>query len=120
MSLKTPDPMAATSAHPKPTSDPAALIASILRFADAHYAREHWLAARDFLSMAVEIDPNYPLGALGSLQLGRSPIAIIPASNQGAMRGPDPRAKNSYVEQSRTGRVFRRFRHSIQILCWHA
>jgi hypothetical protein len=32
----------------------------------------------------------------------------------------DPRAKNSYVEQSRAGRAFRRFRHSIQILCWHA
>ena len=58
------------SAAPKPAPDPAALLASTLRFADAHYAREDWLAARDFLSLALEIDPGYPrlLGSLGSLQ----------------------------------------------------
>jgi tetratricopeptide (TPR) repeat protein len=41
-----------------------------IRYAGAHYAREDWLAARDFLSLAAEIDPNYPrlLGSLGSLQ----------------------------------------------------
>jgi len=57
-------------AHPKPIKDPAALIASIIRYADAHYARENWLVARDFLSLAVEIDPGYPrlLGSLGSIQ----------------------------------------------------
>ena len=58
------------SAPPKPTPDPAALLASILRYADTHYARENWLAARDFLSLAVQINPDYPrlLGSLGSLQ----------------------------------------------------
>ena len=89
MSLKTPDPMAATSAHPKPTSDPAALIASILRFADAHYAREHWLAARDFLSLAVEIDPNYPrlLGSLGSLQFQLQEYPAACTTFSAAVRG---------------------------------
>ena len=50
--------------------DSACLLALTIRYADAHYAREDWLAARDFLSLAVEIDPNYPrlLGSLGSLQ----------------------------------------------------
>ena len=58
------------SAVPKPTPDPAALLTSTIRLADAHYAREDWLAARDFLSLAVEIDPDHPrlLGSLGSLQ----------------------------------------------------
>ena len=58
------------STVPAPPPDPAALLASTLRFADAHYAREDWLAARDFLSLALEIDPGYPrlLGSLGSLQ----------------------------------------------------
>jgi tetratricopeptide (TPR) repeat protein len=58
------------AAPPKPIKDPAALLASIIRYADAHYAREDWLAARDFLSLAVQIDPCYPrlLGSLGSLQ----------------------------------------------------
>ncbi|MEI6394818.1 MAG: tetratricopeptide repeat protein [Verrucomicrobiota bacterium] len=62
--------MPAISAPPKPTPDPAALLASILRYADTHYARENWLAARDFLILAVQIAPDYPrlLGALGSLQ----------------------------------------------------
>ena len=62
--------MPAMSAPPKPTPDPAALLASILRYADTHYARENWLAARDFLSLAVQINPDYPrlLGSLGSLQ----------------------------------------------------
>ena len=70
MSLKPSDPMPAMIAHPKPITAPAALIASILRLADAHYAREDWLAARDFLSLAIEIDPGYPrlLGSLGSIQ----------------------------------------------------
>ena len=55
---------------PQPTADLATLIASTLRFADAHYARKDWLAARDFLSLAAQINPNYPrlLGSLGSLQ----------------------------------------------------
>ena len=59
-----------TSAPPKPTPDPAALFDCVLGFANAHYARENWLAARDFLSLAVQINPDYPrlLGALGSLQ----------------------------------------------------
>ena len=58
------------AAPPKPTPDPAVLLASVIRFADTHYAREDWLAARDFLSLALEIDPDYPrlLGSLGSLQ----------------------------------------------------
>ena len=70
MSLQTPDPMPAMSAPPKPTPDPAALFDRVLGFANAHYAREDWLAARDFLSLALEIDPGYPrlLGSLGSIQ----------------------------------------------------
>ena len=62
--------MPAMSAPPKPTPDPAALFDRVLGFANAHYAREGWLAARDFLSLALEIDPDYPrlLGSLGSLQ----------------------------------------------------
>ena len=62
--------MSAMSAPPKPTPDPAVLLASVIHFADTHYAREDWLAARDFLSLAVQINPNYPrvLGSLGSLQ----------------------------------------------------
>ena len=58
------------SAPPKPTPDPASLFDHVLGFANAHYAREDWLAARDFLSLALEIDPDYPrlLGSLGSLQ----------------------------------------------------
>ena len=70
MSLKTPNPMATMSAPPKPIKDPAALLASVIRCADTHYAREDWLAARDFLSLAVQINPDYPrlLGSLGSLQ----------------------------------------------------
>lgn len=55
---------------PKLAPDRTALLGCILGFADAHYARKDWLAARDFLSLAVQIDPSYPriLGALGSLQ----------------------------------------------------
>jgi predicted Zn-dependent protease len=63
--------LAPAAAHPPPpTLAPAALLASTLGFADSHYAREDWLAARDFLSLAVQMDPDYPrlLGALGSLQ----------------------------------------------------
>ncbi len=58
------------SALPKSTLDQAALLGSVLYFADAHYGRENWLAARDFLVLAVKIDPAYPrlLGSLGSLQ----------------------------------------------------
>jgi len=56
-------------AHPKPIKDPAALLTSIIGYADAQYARKDRLAARDFLSLALEIDPDYPrlLGALGNL-----------------------------------------------------
>jgi tetratricopeptide (TPR) repeat protein len=68
----TPDPMNApyTAPSSKPTIDSACLLALTIRYAGAHYAREDWLAARDFLSVAAEIDPNYPrlLGSLGSLQ----------------------------------------------------
>ncbi len=55
---------------PKPTPDATSLLALTIQYADAHYARKNWLAARDFLSLAVEIDPDYPqlLGSLGSLQ----------------------------------------------------
>jgi len=58
------------SAPPKPTPDRAALFDRVLGFANAHHAREGWLAARDFLSLAVQINPDYPrlLGSLGSLQ----------------------------------------------------
>ena len=46
-----------------------ALLNSILRRADAHFAREDWVAARDALGLAVSIAPDNPqlLGALGSL-----------------------------------------------------
>ena len=59
-----------TATSSEPITDAASLLASTIRYADAHYARENWLAARDFLSLAVEIDPGYPrlLGSLGSLQ----------------------------------------------------
>ena len=55
---------------PKPTPDATSLLALTIQYADAHYARKNWLAARDFLSLAVEIDPDHPrlLGSLGSLQ----------------------------------------------------
>jgi tetratricopeptide (TPR) repeat protein len=63
-------PSSSSSALPKPAQNPAALLGSILYFADAHYGRENWLAARDFLILATKIDPEYPrlLGSLGSLQ----------------------------------------------------
>ena len=70
-----------TFTPPKLTPHPAAVLASVLRFADTHYARKDWLAARDFLSLAVQIDPDYPrlLGSLGSLQfqLEEYPAACV-------------------------------------------
>lgn len=76
--------MAIMSAPSKPIKDPAALLACIIRYADSHYAREGWLAARDFLSRALEINPDYPrlLGSLGSLQfqLQEYPAACAPIS----------------------------------------
>ena len=78
--------------QPTPTPDSAALLASTLGFANTHYAREDWLAARDFLSLAVEIAPHYPrlLGALGSLQfqLHEYPAACITFS-AAVRRNPD-------------------------------
>jgi MoaA/NifB/PqqE/SkfB family radical SAM enzyme/Flp pilus assembly protein TadD len=88
MSLKTPDPMPARSAPPKPTPDPAALFDRVLGFANAHYAREDWLAARDFLSLAVQINPDYPrlLGSLGSLQFQLQEFPAACATFSAAVR----------------------------------
>lgn len=59
-----------TSAPSKSLPDTAALLDSILRSADAHYAREDWVAARDSLSLAVQLAPDQGQihAALGSLQ----------------------------------------------------
>jgi tetratricopeptide (TPR) repeat protein len=63
-------PSPPTSAPAKETSDTATLLESILRSADAHYAREDWVAARDSLSLAVQLAPDQGQihAALGSLQ----------------------------------------------------
>jgi tetratricopeptide (TPR) repeat protein len=77
---------------PKPTFDAASLIALTIRYADTHYARENWLAARDFLSLAVEIDPNHPrlLGSLGSLQFQLQEFAAACTTFSAAVRrNPD-------------------------------
>ena len=57
------------SSLPKPASGTAALLDSILRSADAHYAREDWAAARDSLRIAVQLAPDQGQlqAALGSL-----------------------------------------------------
>ena len=78
--------------QPTPTPDSAALLASTLGFANTHYAREDWLAARDFLSLAVQIDPHYPrlLGALGSLQFQLQEYPAACATFSAAVRqSPD-------------------------------
>lgn len=63
-------PSATTSALTQPLADMAKRLESMLSSADAHYAREDWVAARDSLSLAVELAPNQPQirAALGSLQ----------------------------------------------------
>ena len=68
--MNTPQPAPSTSAVPKPPADTGALLDSILTSADVHFAREDWTAARDALSLAVELAPNQTQirAALGSLQ----------------------------------------------------
>lgn len=63
-------PSSTTSAPSNSLPDTAALLDSILRSADAHYAREDWVAARDSLSLAVQLAPDQGQlhAALGSLQ----------------------------------------------------
>ena len=68
--MNTAQPASSTSAAPRSPADTAALLDSILTSADAHFAREDWAAARDGLSLAVELAPNQTQirAALGSLQ----------------------------------------------------
>lgn len=68
--MNPPQPSSSTAAAPKSPADTAALLDSILTSADAHFAREDWAAARDGLSLAVELAPNQTQirAALGSLQ----------------------------------------------------
>ena len=46
------------------------ILDSILGLLNAHYAKQSWLAATDFLSLPIEISPNDSVihGALGSLR----------------------------------------------------
>jgi tetratricopeptide (TPR) repeat protein len=68
--MNAPQASSSPSAPPKAAPDTAALLDSILRSADAHYAREDWMAARDSLSLAVQLAPDQGQihAALGSLQ----------------------------------------------------
>ena len=68
--MNTPQPAPSTTAATKSPADTAALLDSILTSADAHFAREDWAAARDGLSLAVELAPSQTQirAALGSLQ----------------------------------------------------
>jgi len=66
----------------RPAAPPAKLplLDAILSRADAHYARQNWLAAADFLTLAIEVAPEDSRihGALGSLrfQLKEYPAAV--------------------------------------------
>ena len=68
--MNPPQPSSFTSVAPKPTANSTALLDSTLGYANAHYAKEDWVAARDFLSIAVQLAPDQPQirAALGSLQ----------------------------------------------------
>ena len=68
--MNPPQPSSFTSGAPKPTANSTALLDATLGYANAHYAREDWVAARDFLSLAVQLAPDQPQirAALGSLQ----------------------------------------------------
>ena len=68
--MNTPQPFSSTSAAPKSPADKAALLDSIVTSADAHFAGKDLAAARDSLSLAVELAPERPeiRAALGSLQ----------------------------------------------------
>lgn len=67
---------------------------TILRFADAHYAREDWLAAQDFLTLAVKLAPGQSKihNALGSLQyqLGDYPAACASFTTAVSQAPDDP------------------------------
>lgn len=68
--MNPPQPSSFTSGAPKPTANSTALLDATLGYANAHYAKEDWAAARDFLSLAVQLAPEQPQirAALGSLQ----------------------------------------------------
>ena len=69
-SMTTPQPSSSIPTAPKPTPDAVALLDSALEYANDHYGRQNWVAARDFLSIAVQLAPDQPQirAALGSLQ----------------------------------------------------
>jgi tetratricopeptide (TPR) repeat protein len=66
--MNAPEPSNSIPAQSPPAT--AALLDSVLRTADAHYQRQDWVAARDSLSLAVELAPDHvqARAALGSLQ----------------------------------------------------
>jgi spore maturation protein CgeB len=95
---------AQTSASVKAPATVEALLDSILRRADAQYAREDWPAARDFLSLAAEVAPDNPqvLGALGSLHYKLKDYPAAGASFTAALRqspdDPDLRIQMAMVQ----------------------
>ncbi len=92
--MNSPQASSPTSPLPESAPDTAALLDATLRFADAHYALQDWLAARDFLTLAVQMAPDQAQvqAALGSLnyQLQDYPAAIASFATAVRLNASDP------------------------------
>jgi tetratricopeptide (TPR) repeat protein len=85
-------PAPAIASPPQP--DKTSLLDATLQFADRHYAREDWVAARDFLTLAAQMAPDSAQvqAALGSLnyQLHDYQAAIASFATAVRLNASDP------------------------------